>query len=277
MAPSFAAGVTSPQSITSADFNGDDKLDVAVASASGIAVLLGNGDGTFQTPVVTSSVGQTAIATADFNEDNIPDLVTTNPALGLVTIWLGKGDGTFQPPVTYPAGPSPVSVITADFRKNGKYDVAVVNQTNSGTVSILLGKGDGTFNPAKTFAVGSLPAALATGDTRSNGKFDLMVANSGSNNVSVLLGNGDGTFQPAVNYAVGAKPTSISTADFTAVQKVDLVVANSQGSSLSVLLGNNNGTFGTRHYHHGRSVADCCGCERLQRRRQPGRGCAQRL
>ena len=34
--------------LTCADFNNDGKLDLVVATQTGIAVLFGNGDGTFQ-------------------------------------------------------------------------------------------------------------------------------------------------------------------------------------------------------------------------------------
>src|SRR2546422_4660445 len=56
--PSFAAARTfnagdSPQSVAVGDFNGDGKLDLAVANWGGetVSVLLGDGGGTFQPPV----------------------------------------------------------------------------------------------------------------------------------------------------------------------------------------------------------------------------------
>jgi|SRR5271156_1194727 len=45
------------QSIVAADFNGDGKLDLAVASGGGVTVLLGNGNGTFQAGVIYDTGG----------------------------------------------------------------------------------------------------------------------------------------------------------------------------------------------------------------------------
>jgi hypothetical protein len=87
------------------DFNADGKLDAAVANGfgeaphfSGVAVSLGNGDGTYtQASGSPISLGQSlsAITTADFNGDGKLDLAVTDSAGNAVLILLGNGDGTF--------------------------------------------------------------------------------------------------------------------------------------------------------------------------------------
>jgi hypothetical protein len=136
------------------DFNGDGKPDIATGSGfnSSVGLLLGNGDGTFQSPTefATGSGTPTAVAVADFNADGKPDLVVVNGnSLGVngsntVSVLLGNGDGTFQPHVDYPTGQAPTSVAIGDFNGDGKLDLAITNQDDN-TVSILLGNGDGTF------------------------------------------------------------------------------------------------------------------------------------
>jgi hypothetical protein len=57
-----------------ADLNGDGKADIVVSTSSGTSVLLGNGDGTVQPPVIVGPLGGKLIA-ADLNGDGKPDLI----------------------------------------------------------------------------------------------------------------------------------------------------------------------------------------------------------
>jgi hypothetical protein len=68
----YSPGGASPHVVGVADLNRDGKADIAVNTRSGMAVLLGNGDGTFQS-AVTFSGG--AARLADVNGDGKPDLI----------------------------------------------------------------------------------------------------------------------------------------------------------------------------------------------------------
>jgi hypothetical protein len=131
------------------------------------------------------------------------------------------------------------SVITADFNRDGKLDLAA---TNGGVVSVLLGNGDGTFQPQVDYPVGGNGATgVAVGDFNGDGKPDLVVATEA--NISVLFGKGDGTFQPHVEYSAGINPYAVAVADFNGDGKLDLAVADAGSGTVSVLLGNGDGTF----------------------------------
>jgi hypothetical protein len=252
--PTTYAVTSGGSSVAMGDFNGNGKLDLAVASegSNSVGVLLGNGDGTFQAPQ-NFAAGYTPVSVAigDFdgrhyaNGQPIMDLAVANLNTNTVSVLLGNGDGTFQTAKSYAVGNNPNSIAVGDFDGDGTPDLAVTNQS-SATVSVLLGNGDGTFRTAQSYAVGFSPTSVAVGDFNRDSKPDLAVANSGSNSVSVLLGNGDGTFQPAQNIAFAYGPTSVVAGDFNGDGKPDLAVSGallSNQAYVSVLLGNGDGTF----------------------------------
>jgi hypothetical protein len=243
--------------LISADFNADGKLDLAIANSGDntVTILLGNGDGTFTfKPTLTTGSVPYSLTAGDFNNDGKLDLAVTNFANGApstVSIFIGNGDGTFKPAVSYTVGSGPSSVVTGDFNRDGKLDLAVANQ-NDHTVSILLGNGDGTFQanadyPAVIAGAGTLDVAdVALGDFNGDGKLDLAVTNPSTDQVSILLGNGDGTFQNPVSYSTGAAgshPIAVNAADFNNDGILDLAVTNLNAKNVAIFLGNGDGTF----------------------------------
>src|ERR1044071_2109311 len=77
-APVSYAGGTTPSAVEIRDFNGDGINDVAALNSSPapVSVMLGNGDGTFQSPVTSPAGGAgTTMAVADFNHDGNVDIV----------------------------------------------------------------------------------------------------------------------------------------------------------------------------------------------------------
>lgn len=236
-----------PVAVTTADFNGDENLDLAVANQADntVSILLGNGDGTFSSNgTLATGTGPVAILTADFNDDGIPDLAVLNQTDATVSIFLGNGDGTFTLKGTFATGRDPVAMVSGDFNGDGRIDLAVANQQDN-TVSILLGNGDGTFQPQTTFATGSQPSAIAAADFNNDGKTDLAVTNQAANTVSIFLGNGDGTFKNNGTLTTGNTPVAISAGQFNLNNStnVDLAVVNQADNTISIYLGNGDGTF----------------------------------
>jgi hypothetical protein len=229
------------------DVNGDAKPDVVVANrdANSVAILLGNGDGTFGA-AASFSVGNApyAVAIGDVNGDGKADLAVANSNSNTVSILLGNGNGTFAAAVHYAVQLTPMSIAIGDVSGDGKPDLAVANG-NSSSVSILLGNGNGTFAAAVHYGVGSGPISIAIGDVSGDAKPDLAVANQLSNTVSILLGNGNGTFATAVSYGAAGDPFSVALGDVNGDGKLDVAVLNAASTSVSILPGNGTGGFGT--------------------------------
>jgi hypothetical protein len=240
--------------VAAADFDGDGIQDLAVSDSNSgqvlLAILLGNGDGTFRATTTSPTVGlyPDSIAVSDFNSDGIPDLAVTSVDQNNVTILLGNGDGTFSANApNLNTGGTPQSVAAGDFNGDGLPDLAVVN-TNS--VLIFLGNGNGTFSPAAASpSTGTGPLNVAVGDFNSDGDADLAVTNSVSSTVTILLGKGDGTFQEtAVSPATGGSPDGLTIADFNGDGIADIAVSSYSGdnsNAVMVLQGIGDGTFRT--------------------------------
>jgi len=278
--PSFAPAQiytpgTGAPTIEAGDFNGDGKPDLAVVNGgTNVSVLLGNGDGTFQTPI-NSSVGinVSSLITGDFNHDGRLDLALADNGNNLA-ILLGNGGGTFQEITNYSTSNDnnsgltsyPTHLAVADFNRDGNPDLALANASwNNGTVLVFLGNGDGTLQPPTNYFCGetfsyrgdSWPAVCGTvfaGDFNGDGIADLAVGNwfdpvpgGGPATISMFFGNGDGTFQPAiVSRTTGLAVGCMAVGDFTGNSKLDMALCNWVNSyTTPFLLGHGDGTFQT--------------------------------
>jgi hypothetical protein len=238
--------------INVADVNGDGKQDIIITDdmfggSSQVTVALGNGNGTFQSPLNYVAGKYTFTTTVtDINGDGKLDLLAASTGDNTIQVLLGNGDGTFKNAVSQAAGNGPEFSAVGDINGDGHPDLGVCDYYGN-TVTVLFGNysasSTGNFAAAVNINAGTAPNQVAVADVNGDGKPDLITANYGSNNVSVLLGNGNGTFGAAANFAVGTNPTGLVLLDLNQDGKPDIAVSNGGSNTISVLLGNGNGTF----------------------------------
>ncbi|MEP7309499.1 MAG: VCBS repeat-containing protein [Acidobacteriota bacterium] len=244
-------GNGAPISLTTADFDRDGHQDLAVVTTRGVVtMLLGLGDGAFQTQTVPVVSGRSIPAAAMAVDGHVVYLamlsfVPGTSNLPTVEVFLNRGDGTFRESSTItPVGfePGAVSFMAfADVNGDRRPDLVATNWFDA-TVSIALGVGDGTFNLQPAVPVGGRPWAAIAGDFDSDGRVDVATANR-AGTVSILLGEGRGRFESAASQPVDCCPESIVTGDFDHDGVPDLVTANFVTGTLSVLRGRRDGRF----------------------------------
>src|SRR6266436_2556425 len=220
-------------------------------------------------PETTFAVGNNpvALASIDFNFDNLPDLAVANQGDSTISILLNQDNGNFVAATGSPialqkteTAPSAIAtglfgntVTTTTGVTTQAADLVIANST-SDNVTVLLGNGDGTFREAtgSPFPAGKSPSSVVVADFNGDGNADFAVTNQADNTITVFKGNGSGGFTEFPNSpfaltntsTISEKgPVAMVTGNFrgatnatTNLPEVDLAVVNQSTNNVAILL-----------------------------------------
>lgn len=250
-APVFNAALNvdankNPYGLTSGDFNGDGKPDLATTNFydQTVTVLLASGNGFTKQPVIPVGVLPNYLVARDLNSDGKLDLTVVNRGSDTVTILLGNGNGTFSRKGDYLVGNKSTGVAIGDFNSDGKLDLILPND-GLGNAAVLDGNGDGSFAPLRYIFAGTSPQPPVVADFNRDGRDDVAFPNYFSGQVAILLGTGNGTFQSPIfiGNLGGSGVEAIAVGDLNGDSNPDLAVTNTTANQVYTILGNGQGGF----------------------------------
>ena len=245
-----------PTSLTSADFNQDHRMDIAVSNSASnnFDIFYGYENGNF-TDKRTFSMGGSArprmIISVDCNKDQILDIIVVNTGNDNIGIFFGYGNGSFQSTQTFYTESQPYAVAVGDLNNDNRTDIAVANY-GANSVGILLQFDIGAYTALPVLVLyytfyGEIKQ-IALGDFNSDNKTDIVFIQQTPNVVGILLTYPNGTFADVITYSItdSFTPESLAIGDVNNDTYLDLMIAQSSPKQIGILLGYGNGSFASQ-------------------------------
>jgi hypothetical protein len=210
--PVFTATAFAPSGIVAADFNGDERPDLATANAAGqpVSVFLNQGGELARQEDIELGAVTFPMVAADFNGDGRADPALTLPDDSAARVFLSNGDGSFTAGPTLPTAPFPETIAAADLDGAGAQDLIIGNAG----LELRFGDGAGGFSTPTLVSTAADASRVAVVDVDSNGALDLVVTHGiEADALRVLLGQDGRNFTLQAPQPAGRAPTDVVVAD----------------------------------------------------------------
>jgi subtilisin family serine protease len=220
------------------DWNHDGRLDlVGTISGGDGLIILGNGDGTFDTrlEIVPTNNPPALVTAVDLNGDGLLELVGLQTQLNSIDVWEHAAvTGTNRLLVSLAVGPRVTGYAPGDFNGDGRIDLAVTTETNSfnprgsNQVVVLTNAGNFTFLDAGHYPLDLNADSVVTADFDGDGDLDLAVNLVGGSRVVSLRNNGAGGFQTGTPTVVGNTLSAMLPVNAEADARAELFLRGSR-------------------------------------------------
>lgn len=236
------AGTNNAPYIAIGELDGDGYQDLAVASFSSdvVAIILGQGDGRFEAPLIYPSSASEDRIVADFDNDGDLDVAVLGN--GHLLVHSNVDSGTLIEAADYVTETRDGGRLAiADINRDGDLDLLAVSY-GWHYLNVLLGKDGVAFDEPSIYYLGSYVSSIAATDYNNDSFVDVVL----TNNEGILLvpGQMDGTFPSSVLIETEGTADDIIAGDFNHDGYSDLAILNSYFDAIDILPGAGDGTFG---------------------------------
>jgi hypothetical protein len=193
-------------------------LVVPLGNGHGNAILIGNGNGTFQVRSriqIDETFAPWHVAVADYNRDGFLDIARTmgDGTFGLLQILRGNGGGTFQAPDRYlvpPPSRGGIMILAGDWNGDSKPDIAFVEGGAGAPTTDVLTNTTSGVPPSLGVASLSLNPTTVTGGNSSTGTVTLTAVVQASTTVAITSNNAAAIVPSSVTVPAGSQSRSFS-------------------------------------------------------------------
>jgi gliding motility-associated-like protein len=249
----FATG-PKPGAVTAADFDGDGRIDIAVANTGDntISIFRNTGSLDYNTSLnaleakidITTGNNPQWLSSVDLDGDGKPELVVANTNDNTISIFPNIATtgsistGSFAAKLNLMANAAPNFVTTGDIDGDGKPEILATNH-NSANISVFRNTSLGgvSFSTKIDVATPLIPRHMALGDIDGDGRADLSVTFLNSTKVSLFRNS---STAGAVSFASNTDLTADHPALFTGIVDLnkdgmpDIVTSNELGNNLNI-------------------------------------------